>query len=307
MKNHLLVFVFSIFTLVSSAQLMRSEVYDFSVGNYYGVERRSNVPSMNIISPITSGYFMYHILTKQVSVTGDSVTYSAQRQTYIPPLPNGMGGGTPSSYSMDTIVFLHDQLNVPFEPEIWDHVFGNSATLFWDRDTNECYYPLDTLIPSPWCFSNSGQANHFGMHFGTPDSCQIEPYVSDYYAYSNAGGPYGGKQRLNDPTEFIIYFDLFYVVHNGVECGQFPSFFLNTKESEPLQMSVYPNPTSNQLTVSGIQGIQQCTVIASDGKLVTSNIGWSNNTIDVSSLNAGIYYLQITDIQGKSGVAKFVK
>ncbi len=284
---------------------MRSEVYDFTVGDYFGLENKATVPNSGMI---TVGYQMMHILAKQLSVTGDSVTYLAQRQTYIPALPNGSGGGTPPSYSIDTFAFMHRDLNTPFSPEIWEDVFGNNVTHFWDSDTNECYNSLDTLIPSPWCFNNSGQAYHFGMHINDMDSCgSIEPLISDYYAYSHAGGPYGGKERPGDPTEQSFLVELFYVTHMGLECGQFPDFFLGLEQYDQLLIEVFPNPVCDKLTVQGVESIQRFSVTSLDGKMIDGLTLENDTVIDVTNLHNGIYFLHMKDYNGRNGTVRFVK
>lgn len=306
MKNLLLSAVFFASTFIGFSQLMRSEVYDFSIGNYYGLKFRSNTSGSTTM--YTVRYQLFHILSRQLSVTTDSVTYTAQRQTYIPPLPNGSGGAFPSSYSLDTVTFMHQSLNVAYSPEIFDYVFGNPVSHFWDTNTNECYTALDTLIPSPLCFNNSGQANHFGMHLNIMDSCPtVEPYISDYYAYSHAGGPYGGKQNPGDPSVTSYLVELFFVVHNGVECGQLPDFFLSTGENEQLVLSVYPNPVVDELTISGISGIKNCAVFTTEGRSVSSHVSWKDNVVEVSKLAPGVYFLQLEDNSGKSGIVKFMK
>jgi hypothetical protein len=304
MKHLILSILLLLLSQSSFSQLMRSEVYDFTIGDYFGLENKASVSGSGIM---TVRYQMIHILTKQLSATTDSVTYSAQRQTYFPSLPNGSGGGTTPSYSIDTFTFMHTNLNTAFSPEIWDNVFGNSVTHFWDSDTNECYNALDTLIPSPWCFNNSGQASHFGMHINNPDSCELEASSSDYYAYSHAGGPYGGKGPSGDPTELTLLVELFYVVHNGVECGQFPTFFLGISEETQLVLNVSPNPAQDKITVLGITAIGTCTVLSSDGKNVSQKIAWKENEVDVSSLDSGTYFLKVTDESGKTGTVRFVK
>lgn len=305
MKNLFLISIFSVSTLVGFSQLMRSEVYDFSVGNYYGLEFRANTSGSSNMH--TYRYQLFHILSKQLSVTTDSVTYLAQRQTYIPPLPNGSGGSFPSSYSIDTITFMHSYLNLAYSPGIWDKVFGNTVSHFWEGDTSGCYNLLDTLIPSPLCINNSGQANHFGMHIDNMDSCSIEPLISDYYAYSHAGGPYGGKQNPGDPTFQNLLVGLFFVVHNGVECGELPDFFLNTGENKQLLLSVYPNPAVDEILITGISGIKTCAIFTTEGKSVSSRISWKDNVVEVSKLSPGTYFLQLEDISGKSGMVKFIK
>lgn len=305
MKNPLLITCFIFFSFAISAQLSRSEVYDFSVGNYYGIEFKAN--GFNSSTMYTVRYEMFHILTKQLYVAGDSVVYSAQRQTYIPSLPNGSGGSTSPSLVIDTLSFSHIDLSLPYSPDMWDLTFGNYTTRFWDSDTNACYYPLDTLIPSPLCITNSGQAKHFGMHLDVIDSCGIEPYISDYYVYSNAGGPYGGKENPGDPTYQNYLNELFYVVHNGVECGSFPSFFLNVEENQSLYLEVFPNPVQNQLTLVGAEVIKSSVLYSSDGKIVNEAMLWNGTQLDVSNLDSGIYFLKISDETGKIGQVRFVK
>lgn len=305
MKKHLLISLLFFISYFGSAQLMRSEVYDFSVGDYFGLEHKAN--PVGFSSMISVRYQMFHILTKQVSVTTDSVTYTAQRQTYTPALPDGSGGAIPSSYDLDTISFIHKNLNMPFSPDIWDDVFGNSVTHFWDSDTNDCYLSLDTLIPSPLCINNSGQANHFGMHISNMDSCELEPLISDYYAYSHAGGPYGGKERPGDPMEQHFLVKLFYVVHEGVECGQFPDFFLNVTENQLLHLRAFPNPVQDKLIIQGVYEICTSMVVSSEGKTVSDDLIRNGNELDVSRLKSGVYFLKITDQSGNFGVLRFVK
>lgn len=304
MKNLLVSSILVFISQFTFSQLMRSEVYDFSIGDYFGLKNKATHQNVGMI---TVRYQMMHILTKQLSVTGDSVTYSAQRQIYIPELPNGSGGGIPASYSIDTFTFMHKQLNTPYSPEIWDHVFGNTTTQFWDADTNECYQSLDTLIPSPWCFNNSGQANHFGMHLGNSDSCEIEPYWSDYYAYSHAGGPYGGKERPGDPTEQSFLVELFYVVHNGVECGQFPEFFLGNSELSVPDFVIYPNPASDVLNLEGLTVQSNALICELNGAVLYDEIPVIDNRITIDFLQPGFYLLYLQSENGMSYVQRFTK
>lgn len=283
---------------------MRSEVYDFAVGDYFGLENKANGPNSGMM---TVRYQMIHILTKQLSVTGDSVTYSAQRQSYIPALPNGTGGSTPPSYSIDTFAFMHKYLNTAYSPAIWDHVFGNTATQFWDSDTNECYNSIDTIIPSPFCINNSGQAYHFGMHIDNMDSCSIEPQISDYYAYSHAGGPYGGKECPGDPTVESFLVELFYVVHNGIECGQFPNFFLGTSELSVPTITIYPNPASNVLNLDGLKSQSTGRVCELNGAVLRDEILVIDNQINIDFLQPGFYLLYLQGENGVSFVRRFSK
>ncbi|MNJ84057.1 hypothetical protein D3C87_14970 [compost metagenome] len=283
---------------------MRSEVYDFSIGDYFGLENKADGPNSGMM---TVRYQMIHILTKELSVTGDSVTYSAQRQLYVPELPDGSGGTIPPSYSIDTFTFMHKQLNTPYSPEIWDDVFGNTVTQFWDSDTNECYNSMDTIIPSPLCINNSGQAYHFGMHIHNMDSCSLEPYISDYYAYSHAGGPYGGFEQPGDPSHWSYLIDIFYVSHNGVACGQFPEFFLSTTELSVPTLTIYPNPASDVLNIEGLKTQSTARICELNGAVLRDKIPVINNQINIDFLQPGFYLLHLQGENSASFVRRFSK
>lgn len=306
MKNTILLFCLVFTSLFGQSQVMRSEVYDFSVGDYFGLEHKASTSSLPLLVVRNE---MFHIISKVLSVTSDSVTYIAERQTYIPALPNGSGGSYPSSYSIDTITFSHVQLNSPYSPAIWDSVFGNNMQRFFESDTNDCYNPLDTLIPSPLCINNSGVAAHFGMfvNVNSMDSCGMEPYFSEYFAYSHAGGPYGGMSCPGDPTVPQYYISLKYVDHVGVACGEFPSFFVGVGENEQIQLTLFPNPTRGKLSLQGIEQIVACEVFTAEGKNVSDNITWNGIDVDVTKLSSGSYILKVIDASNKIGVARFVK
>jgi hypothetical protein len=165
------------------------------------------------------------------------------------------------------------------------------------------------LIPSPLCINNSGQAAHFGMvvNVNSMDSCLLEPIVSDYVAYSHAGGPYGGQQCPGDPTIPAYSIDLIYVDHDGVTCGVFPSFFLGELENNQIQISIFPNPTAGKFSIQGIENILACEVFTTEGKNVSEKISWVGQEVDVSNLLSGSYLLKVTDAAKKNGVIRFLK
>lgn len=305
MINRLLLLVLLINVSYSFSQLTRSEVYDFSIGDYFGIEHKSkNV--MSAVIPVR--YQMFHILSKQMSITTDTVTYVAERQTYIPQLPDGNGGSFPSSYSIDTISFSHDELNQPYTPEINGHVFGNDVNCFWVSDTNECYSVVNAQNPSSLCISNSGVMVYYGMHINDIDSCELEPITSEYFAYSHAGGPFGGKDCVGDPTFQTYLIELNYVLHDGVACGTFPGFFVNINElQQELQLLAYPNPTKNSTTITGISVIAKIYLTSSNGMDVTGEISNNNNQLDISKLSSGVYTLKVIDEFGNIGFIRIVK
>ncbi|MFM2224741.1 MAG: hypothetical protein RJA07_943 [Bacteroidota bacterium] len=82
------------------------------------------------------------------------------------------------------------------------------------------------------------------------------------------------------------------------------------EEVERNKLVVYPNPTTNELTIN-IDNVQLKTIDITDVLGRKQNIKYSilNNQylIDVSSLSSGIYFVKATDTKGNTMNGKFVK
>ncbi len=78
---------------------------------------------------------------------------------------------------------------------------------------------------------------------------------------------------------------------------------------EPSIFTVYPNPTSDFITISGLEDTYVCTIINSFGQEIRSEtLSVTNSKVDVSALSPGIYFLVITHLQTKKKtVLKFSK
>ena len=74
-----------------------------------------------------------------------------------------------------------------------------------------------------------------------------------------------------------------------------------------FEFSIYPNPASDQLTITSEMTDVNFTLIDNSGKIVQENKLISNNsTIDVSKLAAGIYTIRLTTNDGQISVSKLV-
>ncbi len=102
---------------------------------------------------------------------------------------------------------------------------------------------------------------------------------------------------------------------NGPEFSQL-DYYLNVtndgdgshvgiEDAEPVvEFSVYPNPATDRLAISGVNGLNEVSVIDVTGRTVMT-LG-ATNSIDVSGLAAGVYVVRIATEQG-IGMQKFVK
>ncbi|MCO6500610.1 MAG: T9SS type A sorting domain-containing protein [Vicingus serpentipes] len=72
------------------------------------------------------------------------------------------------------------------------------------------------------------------------------------------------------------------------------------------KISLFPNPTSNQLTLDSEMNIDEATIFDVSGQVIKS-IVLNSNTIDVSELSDGVYFLRVTTEKGQIFNQKFIK
>ena len=78
-------------------------------------------------------------------------------------------------------------------------------------------------------------------------------------------------------------------------------------KEEKTKLSVYPNPTTGIVTITG-KDLKQAEVLNTLGQRVATATGEGERiTIDISSLPTGIYFINITDTEGRKCVRKVVK
>lgn len=313
MKNRLIIFVFFLISYSGFSQLMRSDVYDFSVGDVFVLRFKYHVTGNNSPGTIDVRHELFRILQSSYLNNSTEVIYQAQRQTYIPPLSNGNGSGTPSVFFIDTVNFSHLNLNEPYEIDDNDSPFGISFIMPFTTPYPESCSVRDSLLDNYQdCQNNLLSKFDFGVSFYYDGICNpSETMVSQYSVIEGLGGPYGEWHYDylygQDPTSNYGGLVLDYYYKNGVHCGLFPDFFLNVDEQNKLQFSVFPNPAKDKLYVQGVEAIQSFVILTADGKLVSQNLTLQGMDIDVSQLSSGFYLLQITNDSGKIGVVRFVK
>lgn len=77
---------------------------------------------------------------------------------------------------------------------------------------------------------------------------------------------------------------------------------------ETALIEVYPNPVTSRLTARSYSGISYCEIsdLAGRGLINSKSAGSLSVELDVSELNAGIYFLQAIDIFGKTSCVRWV-
>lgn len=125
-------------------------------------------------------------------------------------------------------------------------------------------------------------------------------------SFNNSQTSYVTDLKLQDNGE-ILAFGVTKVnnneFRNAIIC-RINNELLNTSNVKDFsKTSIYPNPTQNTLFVESQQQIENVKIYNLQGQLIIE--GYTTR-VDVSNLNAGLYFVQV-EVDGKSLTKKFVK
>ena len=82
------------------------------------------------------------------------------------------------------------------------------------------------------------------------------------------------------------------------------NYTVGLEENNALNVELYPNPVNNVLTVKGDNIVKVAIFNALGQEIVAVE---NRNEIDVTSLNNGLYFVRVTDVNGNVSVNKIVK
>ena len=77
------------------------------------------------------------------------------------------------------------------------------------------------------------------------------------------------------------------------------------EQTSQEKFSVYPVPTTGVLNIQSINPVGQIKIYNKLGQLVAGNI--NKNTINISGLSQGVYFIEITDNEGNTAIKKVLK
>ena len=112
------------------------------------------------------------------------------------------------------------------------------------------------------------------------------------------------REMLSPPMEY--YYHLTYFSKNGEEWGTpNPVVGISDLKQQRNDIQIYPNPVRDNLQISSSENIEELMICDQYGRLVLSPPS-ENNTIDVSALEPGMYFLIISTEKGQIS-KKFIK
>lgn len=78
---------------------------------------------------------------------------------------------------------------------------------------------------------------------------------------------------------------------------------LGIEDFAVVDFQLFPNPTENMLNIQSKTPLENVKIYSPQGVLVNE---YTSNTIDVSQLSAGIYFVEVT-VDGENALKKFIK
>lgn len=189
--------------------------------------------------------------------------------------------------------------------------FDNSLAASWTTSTQ----PLSgsTLPVLFLSFTGKAYNNIIELQWVTANETDNLVFIIEkssdgrnFYKIGEVGGSGNSNTvrtyRFTDPQPFVEgnYYRLRQIDISGET--RFSNVIL-IKNSNPQLITVYPNPVTTQLLVNGINGrTSNYSITNSTGQIVASGYLHLNNSIDVTKLKSGLYYIMIGNT-----VLKFVK
>jgi hypothetical protein len=168
---------------------------------------------------------------------------------------------------------------------------------------------LKADLPSEWTYSLCGYGT---CHVGVPSS---GTFLQISETQMNDGKEAYFILNASPKTFDSAYLQIYVYDQNDESRGDTVSITLVNKGVSAIDdlnadISIYPNPTTDRIELSlpTALNIETGSVKNTLGEeVMVLNNPTSNNSINVSSLPKGIYYIHLTSIEGYNIIRKFVK
>lgn len=152
----------------------------------------------------------------------------------------------------------------------------------------------DTVVLTPQTMTTSDAA-FVTYEFALSDATNWTGDVDSVrFRFSDADNPLTGR---SSGTGRIIIDDIVFSYDPA----------LSNENFSVDEFTVYPNPANNVLNINSASGIEKIEIFDITGKRVLENTSLTNNQLNVSSLNRGVYMLRLEDANGNKTVKKLIK
>lgn len=137
----------------------------------------------------------------------------------------------------------------------------------------------------------------------------VNPYLIYYSSTGNTTGSNppdinigNWKENIADTTG-ACGGDL--INSNATMTGDVRTTTLAINEFERANITIYPNPATEFINITGLQIIKSVKIISSEGKIISTSL--NSDKINISKLTSGIYFVEIETDHSTIKRIKFIK
>lgn len=260
--------------------LTKRKLYDFNVGDEFHYE------TVNIIPLLPNNYranTIKRVISKYISNNTDTIIYTFSRKEFIDYFNNGKEDTLINDTLKETILLREDKLYVPNEPIL----YGNSIGQYWGSELkwsvndqrlrfniNSTYYYTSDSICWRQAHGDPGETRTYMIGLGLIETQSNLPLSNDYtklvYVNKKDGTLWGTPVKVGLMNQESI--NIFNIIPNPIHNGELLKVNINKIGKYNLQ------------------------IINILGQLeYTANFETFSGTINLDHLNAGIYFVNITD------------
>ena len=206
----------------------------------------------------------------------------------------------------------------------WDLLF----TKFKDYINYPNYFPVSGVLTND--NDDHVQAQEIresGMDQAAHNSYEESAFTSNISEIGSDWKQYTGEWNLIDTVVYYLktyggerdssYYKIYFTDFSGTSEGKYTFMqeritFVSAEDHElPGLLQVYPNPATDNIQVAfDLYGRTNIDIIDMTGRIVYTTVydasGFTNLSLDVSSLNPGVFFIRV-GMEGKSNVLRFIK
>jgi len=193
-----------------------------------------------------------------------------------------------------------------------DNVFEFNQTVIGSYDPND----ITVLEGSQILLENAGNYLHYIIRFqntGTADAINVrvdnvlDPNL-DWTTLQLERLSHPNRVEIKNGNEVSFIFNDIYLPDSTTDepnSHGFIAYKIKPKQAIAINFQIYPNPTKDVLTITSTHQILKVEVFNSLGQNVM--VAHNKTSINISSLQSGLYYVKVEDHTGNSETKKMIK
>ena len=253
--------------------LTRGMVYDFNIGDIFHYE----IFDVQVEGKVNTIGSYEQIIVLDKNLLSNSVIYNLKRVKYVSKkVTDGSVNFKTESFKRDTVQFIYEETQ---------NLYAGLPGILQKNQIFTWYH--DSVMGRPGMFIRTE------IDYSRSDSC-ASSYIFETYYHNQVGLGLGDWFKLSQAGAGLLHSSKRWLVYykKGNEVWGEPTS-VSSKKSSFKKLRVFPNPTKSHISIQGIDP-RKIKLIDIQGKEIFEiKFSRDSNEIDVSTLENGMYILQI--------------